>query len=97
MLTIFLLKMESNTAKLKAEAETKILQAMEEEQSLHDEVKEKKRQYLFAEKKRLVNELLDLQVWNNKWCFPFLTCVLINTVVFCCGTAYNTCKQMKHG
>uniref|UniRef100_A0A3B4H5V3 HAUS augmin-like complex, subunit 8 n=1 Tax=Pundamilia nyererei TaxID=303518 RepID=A0A3B4H5V3_9CICH len=55
-------KMESNTAKLKAEAETKILQAMEEEQSLHDEVKEKKRQYLLAEKKRLVNELLDLQV-----------------------------------
>lgn len=73
--------MESNTAKLKAEAETTILQAMEEEQSLHDEVKEKKRQYLLAEKKRLVNELLDLQVWNNKWCFPFLTCVLINTVV----------------
>lgn len=72
--------MESNTAKLKAEAETKILQAMEEEQSLHDEVKEEKRQYLLAEKKRLVNELLDLQVWNNKWCFPFLTCVLINTV-----------------
>lgn len=58
--------MESNTAKLKAEAETKILQAMEEEQSLHDEVKEKKRQYLLAEKKQLVNELLDLQVWNNK-------------------------------
>ncbi|XP_035767781.1 HAUS augmin-like complex subunit 8 [Neolamprologus brichardi] len=55
-------KMESNTAKLKAEAETKILQAMEEEQSLHDEVKEKKCQYLLAEKKRLVNELLDLQI-----------------------------------
>lgn len=78
--------MESNTAKLKAEAETKILQAMEEEQSLHDEVKEKKRQYFLAEKKRLVNELLDLQVWNNKWCFFLflfflLTCVLINTLV----------------
>lgn len=54
--------MESNTAKLKAEAEAKILQAMEEEEALHDEVKEKKRQYLLAEKKRLVNELLDLQI-----------------------------------
>ncbi|XP_040896629.1 HAUS augmin-like complex subunit 8 [Toxotes jaculatrix] len=55
-------KMESNTAKLKAEAEAKILQILEEEEALHNEVQEKKRQYLLAEKNRLVNELLDLQI-----------------------------------
>ncbi|XP_070765596.1 HAUS augmin-like complex subunit 8 [Enoplosus armatus] len=55
-------KMESNIAKLKAEAETRILQEMEEEEALHNEVQEKKRQYLLMEKERLVNELLDLQI-----------------------------------
>lgn len=54
--------MESNTAKLKSEAEARIMQAMEEEEALHNEVQEKKRQYLLMEKDRLVNELLDLQV-----------------------------------
>ncbi|CAK6955398.1 HAUS augmin-like complex subunit 8 [Scomber scombrus] len=55
-------KMESNTAKLKAEAEARILQMMEEEEVLRNEVYEKKRQYLFMEKDRNVNELLDLQI-----------------------------------
>ncbi|XP_028260097.1 HAUS augmin-like complex subunit 8 isoform X2 [Parambassis ranga] len=55
-------KMEHNTAKLKAKAEARLLQEMNEEQMLRAEVKEKKRQYLVAEKKRLVNELLDLQI-----------------------------------
>lgn len=54
--------MENNTIKLKAEAEMRILQEMEEEEALHNELQEKKRQYLLAEKNRLVHELLDLQV-----------------------------------
>uniref|UniRef100_A0A3Q1G028 HAUS augmin like complex subunit 8 n=1 Tax=Acanthochromis polyacanthus TaxID=80966 RepID=A0A3Q1G028_9TELE len=62
LLTYLTAKMEHNTAKLKAEAEVKILQAMEEEKLLHHEVKEKKRQYLLAEKKRKINEALDLQI-----------------------------------
>ena len=60
--------MESNTAKLKSEAEAKIMQVMEEEEALHNEVQEKKRQYLLMEKDRLVNELLDLQVRNQHYC-----------------------------
>ncbi|KAA8589973.1 hypothetical protein FQN60_013338 [Etheostoma spectabile] len=55
-------KMESNTAKLKAEAEARIMQEMQEEEALHNEVQEKKRQYLLMEKDSLVNELLDLQI-----------------------------------
>uniref|UniRef100_UPI0037E7661F HAUS augmin-like complex subunit 8 n=1 Tax=Semicossyphus pulcher TaxID=241346 RepID=UPI0037E7661F len=55
-------KMETNTAKFKAEAEARILQEMEEVEALHKEVHEKKRQYLLMEKERLVNELLDLQI-----------------------------------
>ncbi|KAL7396155.1 hypothetical protein ABVT39_001242 [Epinephelus coioides] len=55
-------QMESNTAKLKAEAEARIMQEMEEEEALHNEVQEKKRQYLLMEKNRLANELLDLQI-----------------------------------
>lgn len=55
-------KMENNTAKLRAEAETRILQEMEEEESLHLEVLEKKRQYELKEKNRLLGELLDLQI-----------------------------------
>lgn len=54
--------MESNTAKLKAEAEARILQEMEEEHALHNEVQEKKRQYLLKDKERTINEMLDLQV-----------------------------------
>lgn len=54
--------MESNTAKLKAEAEARILQEMKEEEAMHNEVREKKRQYLLMEKERLVHEILDLQV-----------------------------------
>lgn len=55
-------KMESNTAKLKAEAEARILHEMEEEHALHNEVQEKKRRYLLMEKERTINEMLDLQV-----------------------------------
>lgn len=54
--------MESNTAKLKAEAEMRILQNMEEEEALHKELHEKRCQYLSAEKNRQVHELQDLQV-----------------------------------
>lgn len=54
--------MESNTAKLKAEAEARILQEMEEELALHNEVQEKKRRCLLMEKERTINEMLDLQV-----------------------------------
>ncbi|CAJ1060444.1 HAUS augmin-like complex subunit 8 [Xyrichtys novacula] len=55
-------KMESNTAKLKLEAEARILQEMEEVEALYKEVQEKKRQYLLMEKERHVNEMLDLQI-----------------------------------
>ncbi|XP_029286285.1 HAUS augmin-like complex subunit 8 [Cottoperca gobio] len=55
-------KMESNTAKLNAEAEARIMQEMEEEEALYNEVQEKKRHYLLMEKDRLVNERLDLQI-----------------------------------
>lgn len=54
--------MESNTAKAEAEAEAWIMEVMEEEEVLHNEVQEKKRRYLLAEKDRLANEILDLQV-----------------------------------
>lgn len=57
-----LLKMESNTAKLKVEAESKLLQVMEEEDNLYKQVQEKKRKYLLMEKERCINEILDLQV-----------------------------------
>ncbi|XP_024134101.2 HAUS augmin-like complex subunit 8 [Oryzias melastigma] len=55
-------KMEHNNAKFKAEAEARILQEMEEEEKLREEMKEKKHRYLLAEKKRTLNELLDLQI-----------------------------------
>ncbi|XP_074524582.1 HAUS augmin-like complex subunit 8 isoform X2 [Halichoeres trimaculatus] len=55
-------KMESNTAKLKVEAEARILQEMEEVEALQREVQEKRHQYLLMDKERLVNELLDLQI-----------------------------------
>lgn len=60
--TIYFLKMESNTAKLKAEAEARILQEMEEEHALHNQVQENKCRYLLMEKERTINEMLDLQV-----------------------------------
>ncbi|XP_068563194.1 HAUS augmin-like complex subunit 8 isoform X2 [Cebidichthys violaceus] len=55
-------KMESNNAKAEAEAEARLMQEMEEEEALHNEVQEKKRQYLLMEKERRENELLDLQI-----------------------------------
>ncbi|XP_019751981.1 HAUS augmin-like complex subunit 8 [Hippocampus comes] len=55
-------KMAHNMAKLKPEAEARLLHMMEEEAALHSEVMEKKRQYLLMEKRRLANELLDLQI-----------------------------------
>ncbi|XP_037530617.1 HAUS augmin-like complex subunit 8 [Nematolebias whitei] len=55
-------KMESNTAKFKAEAEERILQEMKEEDVLRNEVKKKKQQYLLAVKQRQLNELLDMQI-----------------------------------
>ncbi|XP_078479341.1 HAUS augmin-like complex subunit 8 [Lampetra planeri] len=55
-------KMENNTSKLKAEAEARLLQEMEEEELLHSEVQAVKRQYLLKEKSKLMNELLDLQI-----------------------------------
>uniref|UniRef100_A0A3B4AR88 HAUS augmin-like complex, subunit 8 n=1 Tax=Periophthalmus magnuspinnatus TaxID=409849 RepID=A0A3B4AR88_9GOBI len=55
-------KMESNTAKLQVEAETRILQELEEEEALRIEVLDKKRQYDLKEKNRLLNELLDVQI-----------------------------------
>ncbi|KAM4629287.1 uncharacterized protein ACJ7VT_001633 [Polymixia lowei] len=55
-------KMESNTEKLKAEAEARLREEMEEEQRLHNEVQEKKRQWLLMEKDKQMNELLDLQI-----------------------------------
>lgn len=73
-------KMESNSAKLKAEAETGILQWMEKEEALHNELQEKKHQYLLAEKNRLLHELLDLQVRNCLICRPFVH--LNNIVVY---------------
>lgn len=54
--------MESNTAKLKAEAEARILQEMEEEHMLHNEVQDKKHRYLLMEKERTISEILDMQV-----------------------------------
>ncbi|KAK7889725.1 hypothetical protein WMY93_025285 [Mugilogobius chulae] len=55
-------KMESNTAKLRVEAETRIVQELEEEEVLRIEVLDKKRQYELKEKNRLLSELLDLQI-----------------------------------
>ena len=70
------LQIESNTAKLKAEAEARILQEMEDEEALYNEVQEKKRQYLVMEKDRLANELLDLQVrLSSYFVITFLNCV----------------------
>lgn len=39
-----------------------MLQVMREEELLRNEVKEKKQQYLLAERKKLLNETLDMQV-----------------------------------
>ncbi|XP_056133699.1 HAUS augmin-like complex subunit 8 [Lampris incognitus] len=55
-------KMENGTKKLKATAEARILEVMEEEMRLHEEVQEKKRQHRLMEKDRQMHELLDLQI-----------------------------------
>lgn len=83
-----LFKMESNTAKLKAEAEARILQMMEEEHALHNEVQGKKRRYLLMEKKRTINDMLDLQVrspfvcteilWNVENHFNHSDCIIVS-------------------
>ena len=55
-------QMERNTAKLKEEAEARLLHVMEEEERLYNEVQEKKRKYLLRERSKQTNEILDLQV-----------------------------------
>ncbi|XP_072294680.1 HAUS augmin-like complex subunit 8 [Eucyclogobius newberryi] len=55
-------KMENNTTKLRMEAETRILQELEDEEALRIEVLDKKRQYELKEKNRLLSELLDVQI-----------------------------------
>ncbi|XP_061834552.1 HAUS augmin-like complex subunit 8 [Nerophis lumbriciformis] len=55
-------KMAANTNRLKAEAEARLLQKMEEEEVLQTEVIAKKRQYLLMEKERQATELLNMQV-----------------------------------
>lgn len=79
--------MENNTAKLKAEAEARILQEMEEEEALQNEVQKKKRQYLFIEKEKLINEMLDLQVR-----IPFTYLVTLLKEVH-----FNRCFEKLHG
>lgn len=79
--------MESNTAKLKAEAEARILQEMEEEEALQNEVQKKKRQYLFIEKEKLINEMLDLQVR-----IPFTYLVTLLKEVH-----FKRCLEKLHG
>lgn len=74
---IYFIKMESNTAKLKAEAEARILQEMDEEHALHNEVQGKKRQYLLMEKERTINEMLDLQVSNPLACSKILYNIIL--------------------
>lgn len=79
--------MESNTAKLKAEAEARILQEMEEEEALQNEVQKKKRQYLFIEQEKLINEMLDLQVR-----IPFTSLVTLLKEVH-----FKRCFEKLHG
>ncbi|XP_059923454.1 HAUS augmin-like complex subunit 8 [Gadus macrocephalus] len=55
-------KMDHNTAKLKEEAEARLLHVMEEEERLYNEVQEKKRKYLLQERNKQTNEILDLQI-----------------------------------
>ncbi|XP_054613076.1 HAUS augmin-like complex subunit 8 [Dunckerocampus dactyliophorus] len=55
-------KMASNTGKLEAEAEARLLQKMEDEEVLHREVMKKKREYLLMQKEQQANELLDMQI-----------------------------------
>ena len=56
------IQMDHNTAKLKEEAEARLLHVMEEEERLYNEVQEKKRKYLLQERNKQTNEILDLQV-----------------------------------
>nr|XP_061790403.1 HAUS augmin-like complex subunit 8 [Nerophis lumbriciformis] len=62
LLTFLTAKMEHNTDKLKAKEEARLLHMMEVDEALYSEMMEKKRQYLLMEKRRLANELLDLQI-----------------------------------
>ncbi|KAM9761613.1 HAUS augmin-like complex subunit 8 [Menidia menidia] len=62
LLAFLTAKMESNTTKFKTLAESKILQVMKEEDMLRNELKEKKQRYLVAEKKKMLNDLLHLQI-----------------------------------
>lgn len=54
--------MENNLGKLKADAEARILQVMEEEETLRKEVHEKKCQYLSIVTEERINKCLDMQV-----------------------------------
>ncbi|XP_028672222.1 HAUS augmin-like complex subunit 8 isoform X2 [Erpetoichthys calabaricus] len=55
-------KMESNTNKLRDEAETNLLIVMDEEEKLRKKVQEHKRQLLLRDKGKELNSLLDLQI-----------------------------------
>ncbi|XP_023699613.1 HAUS augmin-like complex subunit 8 [Paramormyrops kingsleyae] len=62
MLTFLTAKMESNTQKLKEEAEGSILAVMEEEEQKRKRLHEKKWKQLRREKCKQFNDLLDMQV-----------------------------------
>ncbi|XP_077440553.1 HAUS augmin-like complex subunit 8 [Vanacampus margaritifer] len=62
LLAFLTAKMAHNMAKLKPKVEARLLYMMEEEEALRSKVMEKKRRYLLAEKRRLANELLDMQI-----------------------------------
>ncbi|XP_039622763.1 HAUS augmin-like complex subunit 8 isoform X2 [Polypterus senegalus] len=55
-------KMESNTNKLRDEAETNLLIVMDEEEKLRKKVQEQKRQLLLWEKGKELDSLLDVQI-----------------------------------
>lgn len=55
-------KMENNLGKLKADAEARILQVIEEEETLRKEVHKKKCQYLSIVTEERINKCLDMQI-----------------------------------
>lgn len=64
--------MEKNLGRLKADAEARILQEMEEEETLRKEVYKKKCQYLSIVTEELINKCLDVQVSGNRsWTAAF--------------------------
>ena len=78
LLLCVVVQMDHNTAKLKKEAEARLLHGMEEEERLYNEVQEKKRKYLLRERNKQTNEILDLQVstrshFGHTKVFLFLT------------------------